>query len=227
MSATRVKTRSRRQQDAEKGHLAIKVAEVEERYFNHFAVFDVLPPRGPFDVTGMSPELMEAEANHWFWYDIFAEEVLGTIHRHAVLRYIVEDEIRQENILANRVHLDFSFSSISDSPIIGNEEIFVFIERAKVAKERDSKAVCLQDGGRVRDNTDINFGKEGDYYGDGEETDEILNFKHKYGILQDVRLDDYYGDMVNQEIPIDGILVLCKQIKKGLILPLRADKIFF
>ncbi|KAF6137906.1 hypothetical protein GIB67_041779 [Kingdonia uniflora] len=66
--------------DAEEGCRAIKVAEVEERYFGHFVVYNVLPPRVPLNIAGISPELMEVEVDHWFWYDIFAEEVLETTH---------------------------------------------------------------------------------------------------------------------------------------------------
>ncbi|KAF6169368.1 hypothetical protein GIB67_016538 [Kingdonia uniflora] len=50
------------------------------------------------DLDGLLPELMKVEANRWFWYGIFAEEVLETAHRCAVLRYITVDEIRQEDI---------------------------------------------------------------------------------------------------------------------------------
>ncbi|KAF6154677.1 hypothetical protein GIB67_000561 [Kingdonia uniflora] len=42
-------------------------------------------------------------ADCWLWYGIFADEVLEIRHvnnRRDVLRYIAEDEIRQEDILA-------------------------------------------------------------------------------------------------------------------------------
>ncbi|KAF6158633.1 hypothetical protein GIB67_040147 [Kingdonia uniflora] len=41
-----VRTRSRRQKDAEEGHLAIKIAEVEERYFGRLSVVEELPKIG-------------------------------------------------------------------------------------------------------------------------------------------------------------------------------------
>ncbi|KAF6143377.1 hypothetical protein GIB67_001321 [Kingdonia uniflora] len=74
----------------------------------------------------------------------------------------------------------------------------------------------------------LHEGSYGEYYGDGDETNEILSFKQKYNIPQDVRLGKYYGDMINQEISMDGILVHQEQIKKYLKLPLRANhKNFF
>ncbi|KAF6141746.1 hypothetical protein GIB67_027924 [Kingdonia uniflora] len=48
-----------------------------------------------------------------------------------------------------------------------------------------------------------NLKDDNECYGDEEETNEILNFKQKYGIPNDVRLEDYYGDMTDQEIPLD------------------------
>ncbi|KAF6144195.1 hypothetical protein GIB67_004868 [Kingdonia uniflora] len=48
----------------------------------------------------MPLEQMEMEADRWFWYDIFVEEVREKFHHRAVLRYIAEEEIRQEDVLA-------------------------------------------------------------------------------------------------------------------------------
>ncbi|KAF6141724.1 hypothetical protein GIB67_027902 [Kingdonia uniflora] len=88
-----VKTRSHRQQDTVEGRLAIKVAEVEERYFEHLSLADVFPPWGPLDVARMSPEQMEVEIDRWFWYNIFADEVREITHRRAVLRCISAGDV--------------------------------------------------------------------------------------------------------------------------------------
>ncbi|KAF6152087.1 hypothetical protein GIB67_031409 [Kingdonia uniflora] len=159
---------------------------------------------------------------------------------------------------------DSASSSLSNSFVIGKEDIFVLVEKAKVAKEKNSEVVHRQgtrvvnevascsdvvigevdeertvtdielelqnsdpgkcsDGGQVEDDVGENHeGDDHECYGDGEETNEILNFKQKNGILKDARLEGYYGDMTDQESPLDGILVHREHIKKILKLPLRA-----
>ncbi|KAF6146842.1 hypothetical protein GIB67_018495 [Kingdonia uniflora] len=44
-------------------------------------------------------------------------------------------------------------------------------------------------------------------YGEGLKTKEIRKFKKKYGISGDVRLEKYQYEMIDQDIPLDGILV--------------------
>ncbi|KAF6160213.1 hypothetical protein GIB67_016649 [Kingdonia uniflora] len=61
-------------------------------------------------------------------------------------------------------------------------------------------------------------------YGEGLETKEIFCFKKKYGIPQDIRLEEYHYNMTDQEIPLGRIFVHREQIKKGLKLLLRANQ---
>ncbi|KAF6171906.1 hypothetical protein GIB67_011803 [Kingdonia uniflora] len=94
-----------------------------------------------------------------------------------------------------------------------------------VAAEKDvdhEPQASEQEGSRGGEE-DVEDGEE-DYYGEGPEMKEILSFKKKYGIPEDIRLEEYQYDMINQDIPLGEILVHCEQIKKGLKLPLRADQ---
>ncbi|KAF6159303.1 hypothetical protein GIB67_032074 [Kingdonia uniflora] len=130
------------------GHLEIKVTKVEERYFGHLSIADVLSPRGPLDITGMSPEQIKVEADCWFWNNIFADEVSEINHPRAVLRYIAEDEIRQEDVLA--AGGEGKSEGVREEACKANKkkslnEIYVLIERAKVVKEKDLQAVRLQE----------------------------------------------------------------------------------
>ncbi|KAF6164554.1 hypothetical protein GIB67_025380, partial [Kingdonia uniflora] len=65
--------------------------------------------------------------------------------------------------------------------------------------------------------------EEGECYGKASKTSKILNFKSKYGIPDDIRLEVCHYEMTDQEVPLDGILVHREQIKKELKLPLQAD----
>ncbi|KAF6154232.1 hypothetical protein GIB67_001128 [Kingdonia uniflora] len=95
-----VRNCSRHQKDADEGRLAIKIAEVKERYFRRLSIFDVLPDLGVFNIAGMSLEQIEVETDRWFWYGIFADKVLEIDQRRVVLTHIADDEIRQEDVLA-------------------------------------------------------------------------------------------------------------------------------
>ncbi|KAF6142520.1 hypothetical protein GIB67_039484 [Kingdonia uniflora] len=62
-------------------------------------------------------------------------------------------------------------------------------------------------GGKVRDELELDLEVDDEYYGDADETNEFLNFIQKYGIPEDIRLEEYLGEMTNQELHMEEILV--------------------
>ncbi|KAF6176460.1 hypothetical protein GIB67_043282 [Kingdonia uniflora] len=198
-----VRTRSRRQKDTEEGRLAIKIAEVEERYFGPLLVTEELPKIGVLEF-----HVCLRSKSRW-------RLIIGNCS------YSTDSKIIS-------LCSDSFGSSLVSLSNIGTEEISVLIEKAKRAKERDLEAARLQ--GRNRANfkakfikvsngegidTDVdhepqagdrkgcNSGggevaevvKEEDVecYGEAPETSEILNFKSKYGIPKNIR-GQYFAD---------------------------------
>ncbi|KAF6170809.1 hypothetical protein GIB67_015761 [Kingdonia uniflora] len=63
--------------------------------------------------------------------------------------------------------------------------------------------------------------EEGKRYGEAPETSKILIFKLKYGVPDDIRMEVYHYEMMDQLVQLDNILIHRGQIKKRLKLPLR------
>ncbi|KAF6146769.1 hypothetical protein GIB67_007483 [Kingdonia uniflora] len=100
------------------------------------------------------------------------------------------------------------------------EAMEIGVDHEPQASDREGSGDGEEDVGEGGDN--VGKGKDV-YYREGLETKEIISFKKKYGIPGDVRLEEYQYEMIDQEIPLDDIIVHREQIKKGLKLPLRAD----
>ncbi|KAF6168192.1 hypothetical protein GIB67_011577 [Kingdonia uniflora] len=129
----------------------------------------------------------EMDVNH------LCENIVGDLLRWKVLKEILQDmeelewecSVEQFRVAPSAVKLSEEEATDMD------------VDHEPQASDRE---------GNGEEEEDVEEGEE-TCYKEAPETNEILSFKKKYDIPRDIRLEEYQYEIIDQEIPLNGILV--------------------